>query len=221
MYSFKSLAAAGAVALGITVAFATPARALLIDQGVTTLDTATNLEWLDLTESTGRSFDDVGSHFGGGGDFAGWRHANTAEVSALFTSQGFAPGYDSSPTTAAMFLLIQLFGETALLPSGSNVQAAAFGLYDDSATGTLPLAGIAVLEQIYFTSGPLASVERSHVVDDNVPTNAALPIYGHWLVRSAATTEIPAPGALAIFAIGLAGMAAIRQRAQAKAVTSR
>lgn len=219
MHSFRSLAAAGAVALGLTVAFAAPARALLIDQGVTTLDTATNLEWLDLTESTGRSFDDVSGQFGGG-DFAGWRHANAAEVSALFTSQGFAPGYDSSPTTVAMFQLIQLFGETALLPSGNNVQAAAFGLYDDSATGTLPFAGIAVLEQIYFNSGA-PGFDRSHVVGDNMPTEIALPIYGHWLVRSAAITEIPAPGALAVFAIGLIGMAAMRRRAPAKGITSR
>lgn len=211
MHSFRSLAAASAVALGLTVAFAAPARALLIDQGVTTLDTATNLQWLDLTESTGRSFDDVSGQFGGGGDFAGWRHANAAEVSALFTSQGFAPGYDSSPTTAAMFLLIQLFGETALLPSGSGVQAATFGLYDDSATGTLPLAGIAVLEQIHFNSGA-PGYDRSHVVGDNVPTDIAPSIYGHWLVRNAATTEIPAPGAVAILAIGIAGLAFRRRR---------
>ena len=211
MHSFRYLATAAALALGLTVAFAAPARALLIDQGVTTLDTATNLEWLDLTESTSRSFDDVSGQFGTGGDFAGWRHANTAEVSALFTSQGYPPGYDSSPTTVAMFQLIQLLGETAVIPSGSNVQSAAFGLYDDSATGTLPRAGIAVLEQLYFNNGN-PGFDRSHVVDDNVLTDIGLPIYGHWLVRSAATTEIPAPGAMAIFAIGIAGLALRRRQ---------
>ncbi|MFT5486679.1 MAG: MYXO-CTERM domain-containing protein [Paracoccaceae bacterium] len=209
MPSYKPFATA--IAFSLTVAFTAPAHALLLDQGVTTLDTATNLEWLDLTESTNRSFDDLAGQFGTGGDFAGWRHANTAEVSALFTSQGYPPGYDSSPTTVAMFQLIQMLGETAVIPSGSDVQSAAFGLYDDSATGTLPRAGIAVLEQLYFNNGN-PGFERSHVVDDNVLTDIGLPIYGHWLVRSAATTEIPAPGAMAIFAIGLAGLAATRRR---------
>lgn len=211
MHPLKSLAAAAALSLGLSFAIAAPAHAVLIDQGVTTLDNATNLEWLDITESTSRSFDDVSGQFGTGGDFAGWRHANTAEVSALFTSQGYPPGYDSSPTSVAMFQLIQLLGETALLPSGSNVQSAAFGLYDDSATGTLPRAGIAVLEQFYFNNGN-PGYDRSHVVDDNVLSDIALPIYGHWLVRNAATTEIPAPGAMAVFAIGLAGLAAMRRR---------
>ncbi len=50
-----------------------------------TRDTDTGLDWLDLTESTNLSFDQVEADMGG---FIsdGWRHATGAEVCALFAS---------------------------------------------------------------------------------------------------------------------------------------
>ncbi len=46
--------------------------------GSITIDTDTGLEWLDWTESTNRSYNDVSGQFGAGGDFEGWRHATRA-----------------------------------------------------------------------------------------------------------------------------------------------
>ena len=89
-----------------------PAQAILIDNGSMTLDTGTGLEWLDLTESINRSFDNVSGQFGAGGDFAGWRHANFAIVSTLFVNAGFPDGCDVSPASPDMFQAIQLFGQT-------------------------------------------------------------------------------------------------------------
>ena len=65
MRHFKSIAAGlylGIAAVGLS---ATPAAAILIDNGTTTLDTDQNLVWLDLTESTNRSYNDVAGQFDG------------------------------------------------------------------------------------------------------------------------------------------------------------
>lgn len=99
-----------------------PAQAILIDNGSMTLDTGTGLEWLDLTESINRSFDNVSGQFGAGGDFAGWRHANFAIVSTLFVNAGFPDGCDVSPASPDMFQAIQLFGQTLSNQSDDVVQ---------------------------------------------------------------------------------------------------
>lgn len=65
---------------------APPASALLVDAGTTTIDTDTNLEWLDLTETLGLSYADaLASSFV---TVDGFRSATSLEVSALFTNAG-------------------------------------------------------------------------------------------------------------------------------------
>lgn len=53
-----------------------------------THDTATGLDWLDLTETAGLSYDYVASQFGVGGEFEGWRFATIYEVSRFFDAFG-------------------------------------------------------------------------------------------------------------------------------------
>ena len=65
---------------------ATSASALLIDNGSTTTDTDTNLEWLDLTETLGLSYADaLTSSFV---TVDGFRAATSLEVAELFTNAG-------------------------------------------------------------------------------------------------------------------------------------
>lgn len=67
----------GSLMVGLTV----PAQADLIEVDLVsgsgdkliTRDTLANLDWLDLSESLGRNFNDVSTQFGIGGDFEGWR----------------------------------------------------------------------------------------------------------------------------------------------------
>src|SRR4051794_27118202 len=60
----------------------------LVDEGSITYDPNTGLRWLDVTQSTNRSFNDVSSQFGRGGDFYGYRYATAAEVGTLFMNAG-------------------------------------------------------------------------------------------------------------------------------------
>ena len=55
------------------------ASAAIIDNDTFTTDTSTSLDWLDVTASQGRSYDDVASQFGVGGDFEGWQFATTSQ----------------------------------------------------------------------------------------------------------------------------------------------
>lgn len=61
-------------------------HAAIVDHGSFTTDTATQLDWLDVTASVGRSYDDVATQFGPGGDFAGWTFATTEQFVALMVN---------------------------------------------------------------------------------------------------------------------------------------
>ena len=50
------------------------------------MDAKSGLEWLDVTKSVGRSYDDVSSQFGIGGDFEGWRYAIGLEFNQLVSN---------------------------------------------------------------------------------------------------------------------------------------
>lgn len=72
------------------------AAVISVDDGVfgvdsITLDTDQGLEFLDVTFSADRSFDDVSSHLGAGGNFEGFRYATEDEVILLVNNFGFSP----------------------------------------------------------------------------------------------------------------------------------
>ena len=61
-----------------------------------TYDEATSLEWLDVTASVDRSYDDMAGNDGSneflpGGDFEGWRYATTDEWTEFLSHAGIAP----------------------------------------------------------------------------------------------------------------------------------
>lgn len=79
----------GICLFGLAVSLAAPStRAELVDLGHVTRDTASGLEWLDLSHTNGRSFDEVVSQFAPGGLFEGYRHATAAEAQALLAQVG-------------------------------------------------------------------------------------------------------------------------------------
>ncbi len=66
----------------------TLASAELVDRGLQTYDTASGLEWLDLSQTRGLSFDEVCAQLGAGGQYAGYRYATTLEAQALLGEFG-------------------------------------------------------------------------------------------------------------------------------------
>ncbi len=118
------------LAAAVLVTAPTVSNAALIDAGTYTTDTATGLDWLDLTASSNLSYNYVSSQFGSGGLFEGWRYATSAETEALLQNLGFTIGYSvgaigSAPAgyAAALTNLVNLFGDT-LATSGPSYRGA-------------------------------------------------------------------------------------------------
>lgn len=81
----RSVAAA---VLAASVLTAAPARSAIVDAADHSYltDTATNLDWLDVTTTAGMSFNYVSSQLGVGGQFAGWRYATGNEFNTLVSN---------------------------------------------------------------------------------------------------------------------------------------
>ena len=80
----KSLALVGLLALSIY------ANASIIDNGNYTTDTLSGLDWLDLTETTGRNYNEVYDDINNsGGDFGAgeWRYASQSEFQSLLSNK--------------------------------------------------------------------------------------------------------------------------------------
>lgn len=144
-----------------------------------TRDTATGLDWLDLTLSTNRSFAAVTAQLGTGGNYQGFRVATDMEIGQLFLDVG-APSTNGSGVsfnTAAEFL-VSAVGTTGVNSSGP------FG-YGFRNPNTAPAAHRAVSQYADYNPQPFVSVNAGYVSD------VALAQYGTWLVRNT-----PAGGAV-------------------------
>ena len=151
-----------------------------------TIDSATGLEWLDWTLSTNRSYNDVESQFGVGGNFEGWRHATTAEVAMLFGDFGLQHIDDNQPNTDPNEAGLQsLLGFT----SGST----SLGITSDPLPSP-PNLWVAGLDGVYAASQTIGAAPSY--------AHSAL---GHALVRESQAT-IPEPSTIALLAVGLLGL---------------
>lgn len=117
-----------AVAVSVICGSTTFAPAALISSdlntpgdGLLTRDTASRLEWLDLTQSTGLSWDQVEA--GASGFLAqGFRHATAAEVRSVLDQLGFgAPSAVSSLYYQPAVNFLELFGCTSSCTVGSGL----------------------------------------------------------------------------------------------------
>jgi hypothetical protein len=154
----------------------------LIDQGDTTLDANSGLEWLDVNLTTNRSFADIALEFDAGGDFEGFRHATPRELVALFgnanipeVNGGFAV-LNAAPAGSLLLLVGSTDSGTrpdqAAVP-GDTDYFIAQGNTSDMLTG--------VLELLLNRTNGFPPVARA-VIGESLGVGAA-PTSGHWLVR--------------------------------------
>jgi len=74
------------IIFAILLTLGNPVQAFIIDRGNYLTDTKSGLDWLDVTESVNRSYNDVIMQFGPGGDFEGWRYATDVEFNDLVSN---------------------------------------------------------------------------------------------------------------------------------------
>jgi hypothetical protein len=196
------------VALGLLSVFAvagfspTPAQAILIDNGSTTIDTVAELEWLDVTETEGRSWTQI--TLGLGGYLAdGYHLADRFEVCGLLSSLGdslpnctglaSSSPEDTVPASTAATVLA-LLGATQFGASQGWIQG------PDFAGGEVAIVQI----EEFGASGFIRTFHDSSLGMDVDTSDANVGIY---LVRP---WVVPEPSTAFMLATGLAGIAYTR-----------
>jgi hypothetical protein len=80
----KTLLTTTLLAAGLSLSTASYSAAVnFIDNGNYTTDTISGLDWLDIHETTGRSYQYVTSRLSTGGAYEGWRYATSTEFLAM------------------------------------------------------------------------------------------------------------------------------------------
>jgi hypothetical protein len=176
----------------------------LIDNGLTTLDDATSLEWLDVTSTMNMSYSVALTSTYVTVD--GYRHATQSEIFTLYSNAGMTGigGGFSSSNHSPSIALLSLLGVTHT----QSVEQYQLGWYDNGSSGT----SANVAELIRYTAsggfGASAIPRTSNPTPNSSPTSTS-PIIGHYLVRS---SVVPVPAAAWLFGSALIGLVGIKRK---------
>jgi hypothetical protein len=210
-----------AMSLGAMVPGLAQASIISVDTpfgvGSATLDTATNLQWLDLSVTKNQSKATIDALLGS--TYSPYRYATAAEVETLFGDAGVAitgsnpavPLNGSDPTAnyAPTLALLNQFG----VLNSNSLRKASIGI-----TGTQPFPDLWTTYTIEARTNS-GTVTWGLVYSGFFGTNSANTTTGSFLVRSVEPTPaaIPEPASLLLLATGLGAAFRRRQRTKIRA----
>ena len=213
MKNFKSMAAGLSMAVAALALTTTPAHAVLIELDLNaagdkliTLDTVTGLEWLDVNATLGLSYN--AAEATAFVTAQGFSHANTTDVSTLFTNTGVTDqtgAFTTGNFPGAVELLAKLGCTNACGSPAPSVNGFADLTPFDAALATFPLVRpdfISLVGRSFVFTG-LGTSSKSD----------AFPILGNFLHRSPISPiAVPEPSTWAIMIAGLIGLSVCRRR---------
>ena len=190
----------------------------LVDHGTYTTDTATGLQWLDLTLTPNISYNDMLTNLANPSyTYYGYRYATTAEVSTLIADAGLTEGNTLlNSETPSLEALIALLGVT--LPDGAATTASigltsspvvsGFGCSEGSNPACVWAMELAIFQ--------LTEEQKIYSASLPFPVNytSTAPGHGSLLVRVEPT---PLPAALPLFASGLGALGLLGWKRKRKA----
>lgn len=161
-----------------------------------TIDTGSQLAWLDLSRSANYSYLQAESAAQPGGLFEGFRHATIEEVFGLYQHAGIPALGDYPENNPAVQSLISLLGPTSF----QDGRPEAIGI---SATPAFANGRDVPKLDFYFRITIEGSVPLYEASLERLVFNEAYaqPTVGNWLVMA-----VPEPSSAAVFALGLALM---------------
>jgi hypothetical protein len=169
--------------------------------GSITHDSATDLEWLDVSITKGRSYNDVFDSINDlNNDLYGFQYATATELHQMFGV------FDTNGAVLQDLLgeaeeLVRLLG-----PTTDWEDRVTQGLYDDGGADSELLVGRAWL-------GVRPPWRCSVVIKDSELKDYVNRGLGHWLVREASPqAPIPEPATLMLLGVGLLGLLALRRK---------
>lgn len=187
-------------------------NAALIDNGNTTLDTNTGLEWLDLNITDDMAASDIYSDVGGYMSI-GFRSATSSEIISLWGSAGIISNYEQlnpndqwyTNNTTEVLAFMGLFGTTGgYSDSYGNTYLYSHGLYQNPVANAYTEATIILLTSATGTQNTSADFAQMDYFISEDPD-----WMGHYLVR---TSTVPVPASIWLFGSGLIGLAGFCRR---------
>jgi len=173
-----------------------------------TRDLSTGLEWLDLTETAGLTYDFVSSNLGDSGFFDGWAYASTSEVEAFFNSAGGIGPYDYNAPSPFNDLVVQDLLESWGTLHSHNTQR--FSNFVTSHIPQIDWHGTGII--YYSTNTPAVGYMDADFTSGGLFNSEGVPNVGHALVRVSA---VPIPAAVWLFGSGLIGLIGLARRKKA------
>ena len=196
-------------------------HAAIIDHQVFTTDSTTGLDWLDLTETRGQSYDEIVSQMGTGQRYEGWRHASRDEVTTFWQDAGGTGPFSGAAlgTTNWVGDLQRLWGVTYPFlyahPLGYLLQTSIAMTNEASPSCAACNVTVYIANNFNISDSSEGDFAEASQINENYRWNAQVPI-GHALVRSTETVsgDIPEPRPLSLFAISLFSLVLIRAGGQ-------